>query len=152
MGRTPFYRTSNKLKHQFSNIERTKTCSSVSNQTRPPFSWLWTLDSSPDFLITHEIDSNIEWTILVRLRVCNDRIITEGNLRRNRHMTSFSIGRNLSQLESDKKEDTQKVKNEPKLFDHGRISRKDVTSCRKGKTYVILFRSLVSFGSFYYFS
>ena len=45
-----------------------------------------------------------------------------------------------------KKEDTQQVKNEPKLFDHRRrISQKDVTSWRKGKSYVILFRFVVSF-------
>ena len=33
MCRTPFYRTLNGLEHQFSNIERTRTCSSIESQT-----------------------------------------------------------------------------------------------------------------------
>ena len=33
MGRTPFYRTSNGLEHHFSNIERTRTCSSENSRT-----------------------------------------------------------------------------------------------------------------------
>ena len=40
MGRTPFYRTLNELKHHFSNIERTRTCSSFGNRTRTPYFWL----------------------------------------------------------------------------------------------------------------
>ena len=33
MGRTPLYRTSNGLEHHFSNIERTRTCSSFESRT-----------------------------------------------------------------------------------------------------------------------
>ena len=40
MGRTPFCRTSNKLVHDFSNIEGTQTCLSIGNQTRTPYFWL----------------------------------------------------------------------------------------------------------------
>ena len=32
-----FYRTLNKLKHNFLNVEQTRTCSSVSNRTRTPY-------------------------------------------------------------------------------------------------------------------
>ena len=39
MCQTPFYRTSNELKHHFSNIERTRTCSSIGDQTRTPYLW-----------------------------------------------------------------------------------------------------------------
>ena len=41
MGRTPFYWTSNELKHHFSNIEQTRTRLSIGNRTRTPFFWLW---------------------------------------------------------------------------------------------------------------
>ena len=44
MGRTPFYRTSNKLEHHFSNIEQTRTCSSIDTRTRIPYFWLWTIE------------------------------------------------------------------------------------------------------------
>ena len=40
MGQTPFYRTSNELKHHFSNIERTRTCSSIGDRTLTPYFWL----------------------------------------------------------------------------------------------------------------
>ena len=40
MGRTPFYQTSNELKHHFSNIERTQMCSSIDDRTRTPEFWL----------------------------------------------------------------------------------------------------------------
>ena len=42
MGRTPFYRTSNKLEHHFSTIERTLRCSSIDERTRTPELWLRT--------------------------------------------------------------------------------------------------------------
>ena len=42
MGQTLFYRASNKLKHHFSNIEQTRMCSSIGDQTRTPFFWLQT--------------------------------------------------------------------------------------------------------------
>ena len=42
MGRTPFYRTLFELKHHFSHIERTRTCSSIGDQTQTPYFLLWT--------------------------------------------------------------------------------------------------------------
>ena len=33
MGQTPFYLTSNELEHHFLNIERTRTCASIGDQT-----------------------------------------------------------------------------------------------------------------------
>ena len=36
MGQTPFYLTSNELKHHFSNIVRTRMCSSIGDQTQRP--------------------------------------------------------------------------------------------------------------------
>ena len=42
MGRTPFYRTPNELKHHFLNMERTRTCSSIGDRTRTPYFWLQT--------------------------------------------------------------------------------------------------------------
>ena len=45
MGRTPFYRTSNKLEHHFSNIERTQTCSYIGDRTKTPYYfWLRTIE------------------------------------------------------------------------------------------------------------
>ena len=41
--------------------------------------------------------------IVLVSRACRDCTITQGNLRRNHHMTRSFIGRNRSQLESDKK-------------------------------------------------
>ena len=49
MCQTPFYRTSNELKHHFSNIERTRTCSSIGDQTRTPY-----------FFILNDRTSNFE--------------------------------------------------------------------------------------------
>ena len=42
MGRTPFYRTSNELKHHSLNIERTRTRSPIGDRTRTPYFWLGT--------------------------------------------------------------------------------------------------------------
>ena len=42
MGRPPFHRTSNKLEHHFSNIEQTRTCSSIGDWTGTPYFLLWT--------------------------------------------------------------------------------------------------------------
>ena len=42
IGWTPSYRTSNKLQHHFSNIERTRKYSSIDDQTRTPEFWLQT--------------------------------------------------------------------------------------------------------------
>ena len=36
MSRTPFFQTSNKLKHHFLNIKRTRTCSFIDDRTRTP--------------------------------------------------------------------------------------------------------------------
>ena len=44
MGRPPFYRTSNELKQHFSNIERTRTCSSISDRTLTPYFWIRTIE------------------------------------------------------------------------------------------------------------
>ena len=44
MCQTPFYRTMNELKHHFSNIERTRKCSSTGHWTRTPYFWLWTIE------------------------------------------------------------------------------------------------------------
>ena len=54
MGRTPFYRTLNKLEHHFSNIKRTRQCSSNNDQTRTPEFWLRTN--------RHRTDLNIKQT------------------------------------------------------------------------------------------
>ena len=42
MGQTPFYRTLNELEHHFSNIKRTRTCSSIGDRTRTPNFWVRT--------------------------------------------------------------------------------------------------------------
>ena len=42
MGQTPFYRASNELEHHFSNIERTRICSSINDRTPTPEFWLRT--------------------------------------------------------------------------------------------------------------
>ena len=44
MGWTPFYRTSNELEHHFSNIEWTRTCSSIGDRTGTPYFWLRTIE------------------------------------------------------------------------------------------------------------
>ena len=51
MGRTPFYRTSIELENHFSNIERTRTCSSIGDRTRTPFFWLRTNEHRTSNLI-----------------------------------------------------------------------------------------------------
>ena len=44
MGQTPSYRTSIKLEHHFSIIERTQTCAFVHDRTRTPYFWLRTIE------------------------------------------------------------------------------------------------------------
>ena len=40
MGRAPFYRTSIELEHHFSNIKRSRTCSTFGTRIRIPYLWL----------------------------------------------------------------------------------------------------------------
>ena len=56
MCRTPFYRTSNELKYHFSNIERTRTCSSIGYRTRTPYFWLRTIEHRTSNLIGPSLD------------------------------------------------------------------------------------------------
>ena len=56
MGRTPFYRTLNELEHHFSNIERTRTCSSIGDRTRTPYFWLRTVEYRTSNLIGLSLD------------------------------------------------------------------------------------------------
>ena len=43
MGWTPFHQPSNELKHHFSNIQRSRICSSIGDQTWTPYFWLRTI-------------------------------------------------------------------------------------------------------------
>ena len=52
MGRSPFYRTSNELEHHFSNIERTRTCSSIGDRTQIPYFWLQMSNFEPNRAFT----------------------------------------------------------------------------------------------------
>ena len=51
MGQTQFYRTSNKLEHYFSNIERTQMCSSIGDRTQTPYFWFRTIEHQTSNLI-----------------------------------------------------------------------------------------------------
>ena len=51
MGQTPYYRTSNELEHHFSNIEWTRTCSSIGDRTGTPYFWLRTIEHRTSNLI-----------------------------------------------------------------------------------------------------
>ena len=68
-------RTSNKLRHNFSNIEQTWTYSSIGDETGTPNFWLWTIEHQTSNLIDPSLDLlnclsnrlkhlflNIEWT------------------------------------------------------------------------------------------
>ena len=64
MCQTSFYRTSNQLEHNFSNIERTLTCSSVGDGTRTPYFWLRTIEHRTSNLIQsslHLLNCSSNW-------------------------------------------------------------------------------------------
>ena len=59
MCRTPFFRTSNELEHHFSNIERTRTCSSIGDRTRTPYFWLRTIEHRTSNIVRTPIDAHV---------------------------------------------------------------------------------------------
>ena len=108
MGRTPFYRTSIELEHHFSNIERTRTCSSIGDRTRKPYFWLrtnehWTsnliglsskllIELTPTSFFEHQTNSNmfIYWW--------SNSKIPEFWLWMNKHRTLILVGISIDLL------------------------------------------------------
>ena len=72
MGRTPFYRTSIELEHHFSNIERTRTCSSIGDRTRTPFFGFERTNIEPNRAFTKFTELLIELTRTSFFRTSNE--------------------------------------------------------------------------------